>query len=90
MDPVNILSQTTDKTFEAEHENLISIVVRRVKYNEGRGIAQHCLRISELKMIFFTDSSFSNNADSTTQLGFMILLANETGRANILHYSSYK
>lgn len=37
----------------------------------------------------FTDSSFTNNADLTTQLGFIILFTDQTGRANTLHYASY-
>lgn len=90
MAPVNILSQTTAKTFEAKHINLANGVVRRVKENVQRGIMHHQLDLERLRMVVFTDSSFANNRDSTTQLGFMILLTDGTGRANLLHFSSYK
>lgn len=38
----------------------------------------------------FTDSSFANNRDLSTKMGFIIMLEDDTGRANVLHYSSYK
>lgn len=50
----------------------------------------HDLGLEDLKMVLFTNSSFDNNEDSTTQLGYLILRTDGTGWANILHYCSYK
>ena len=36
----------------------------------------------------FTDSSFGNTADLSSQIGYIVLLVDSTGRANILHYGS--
>lgn len=81
----NILSKNTINTFFEKHITLINGVVRRVKENEDRGIIHHDQDVRNLKMVVFTDSSFANNQDYTTQLGYMILLADGTGRENFLH-----
>ena len=41
-------------------------------------------------MIVFTDASFANNRDLFSQIGYILVLADRTGRANIIHWSSTK
>ncbi|KAM4067353.1 transposase [Hirsutella rhossiliensis] len=55
------------------------------------------LAFSTAKLMVFTDGSFANNKDLSSQLGFVIVLANEeqspadfTIRGNVLHWSSTK
>ena len=43
-----------------------------------------------LKLVVFTDSSFANNADYFSQIGYIIALADDKDNANILHWSSTK
>src|SRR6266536_1589456 len=43
-----------------------------------------------MKLIVFTDSSFANNRDYTSQIGFVITLADKHNKANILHWSLIK
>jgi hypothetical protein len=43
-----------------------------------------------LKLVVFTDSSFANNADYSSQIGYIIALADNEDNANILHCSSTK
>ena len=43
-----------------------------------------------LKLIAFTDASFANNTDLSSQIGFVIVLADASGKANIIHWSSTK
>jgi hypothetical protein len=43
-----------------------------------------------LKLVVFTDSSFANNADYSSQIGYVIALADDEDNANILHWSSTK
>jgi hypothetical protein len=38
----------------------------------------------------FTDASFANNKDLSSQIGYILVLADGSGRANILHWSSTK
>lgn len=85
----NILSQVTPASFAKAHIKLINSAVRRGQ-NGARGLIQHNLDLSTMRMVIFCDSSFANNFDSSTQLGFVILLTDRTRRVNWLHYSSYK
>lgn len=43
-----------------------------------------------LNMIVFTYSTFANNKYISTQLGYIILLADNTARANVLHCSIFQ
>ena len=43
-----------------------------------------------LKLLVFTDSSFANNLDYSSQIGFVIVFADKNDQANILHWSSVK
>jgi hypothetical protein len=41
-------------------------------------------------LIVFTDASFANNRDLSSQIGYILVLADGTGCANIIHWSSTK
>ena len=45
---------------------------------------------NSLKLIVFTDSSFANNPDLSSQMGFIVVLADGSNKANIIHWSSVK
>lgn len=64
-------------------------IVRWVISSTDLGIIQHLLK-NQLEVVVFSDSIFSNNHYQYTQLGFLILLIDETKRTNIVHFSSYK
>ena len=43
-----------------------------------------------LQLLVFTDASFANNEDLSSQIGYVLALANATNKANIVHWSSVK
>jgi hypothetical protein len=45
---------------------------------------------SPLKLVIFTDTSFANNSDLSSQIGYVIALADSEDNANILHWSLMK
>jgi hypothetical protein len=45
---------------------------------------------ASLRLIVFTDASFVNNADLSSQIGYVIALTDMENNANILHWSSTK
>ena len=63
-----------------------------------RGIRMVPMDLSTAKLMVFTDGSFANNKDLSSQLGYLIVLVNEsngpegtfTVRGNIIHWSSTK
>ena len=58
--------------------------------NSTRGLRFIRLDKNSLKLIVFTDSSFANNYDFSSQIGFVITLADKNNNANIIHWSSIK
>jgi hypothetical protein len=58
--------------------------------NSARGLKFVKLEKNTLKLIVFTDSSFANNRDFTSQIGYIVTLADEDNNANIVHWSSTK
>jgi hypothetical protein len=66
--------------------------------NMDRGIRMVPMDLSTAKLMVFTDGSFANNKDLSSQLGYLIVLVNEsegpgdtfTVRGNIIHWSSTK
>jgi hypothetical protein len=58
--------------------------------NPSRGLRFIQLDKDSLKLIVFTDSSFANNQDLSSQIGFVITLVDKDNRANIIHWSSIK
>jgi hypothetical protein len=43
-----------------------------------------------LSIITFTDAAFANNKDFSSQIGYIIVIADKHNKANILHWSSTK
>ena len=60
------------------------------KENLNRGLRFVKLDRKSLKLIVFTDSSFANNRDLSSQIGYVIVLADSENRANVIHWSSVK
>jgi len=58
--------------------------------NQSRGLRFIKLDKNSLKLVIFTNSSFANNKDNTSQIGLVIILAYKNNNANILHWSSIK
>ncbi|KAM4054425.1 polyprotein [Hirsutella rhossiliensis] len=61
--------------------------------NPDRGLCYIPIDLESAKIFVFTDGSFANNKDLSSQIGFVIIIANETAqstdsfsiRGNILH-----
>ncbi|KAI0995299.1 hypothetical protein K3495_g12883 [Podosphaera aphanis] len=58
--------------------------------NASRGLKFVELDLESLQLIIFTDSSFANNNDLSSQIGFVMVLADKNNKANIIHWSSTK
>lgn len=57
--------------------------------NSDRGLKFVKLDTNKLQLTVFTDSSFANNKDLSSQIGYVIVLTDGT-KANIIHWSSVK
>ncbi|KAF7570471.1 hypothetical protein PtrM4_104730 [Pyrenophora tritici-repentis] len=78
----------------------IKALNKRLKWqieNLDRGLRYITVNLTEAKLMVFVDGSFANNKDLSSQLGFVLMLVNEsidantfTIQGNIIHYSSTK
>src|SRR6266702_639313 len=65
--------------------------------NIDKGIKYITLDLEHAKLFIFIDSSFINNKDFSSQIGYLIILINKTKgtnkftiKGNLIHYSSTK
>lgn len=75
--------QTTEYT-----DDDVASLNRRLQWqvnNKSRGLRFVRLDKNSLQLIVFTDSSFANNKDLSSQIGYVICLANATNKVNVMH-----
>jgi hypothetical protein len=85
---LSVASQTVEPT-----EQDITALNKRIQWqleNAARGLCFVKLEKESLQLMVFTDASFANNKDLSSQIGYILVLADGSGRANILHWSSTK
>ncbi|RFU35709.1 hypothetical protein B7463_g538, partial [Scytalidium lignicola] len=58
--------------------------------NTARGIQFVKLEKETLQLLVFTDTSFANNKDLSSQIDYIITLADQKGNANTLHWTLVK
>lgn len=58
--------------------------------HSDRGLRFVQLDTATMKLMIFTDASFANNINFTSQIGHVIVLADATNKSNIIHWSSIK
>ena len=65
--------------------------------NINRGIKYTALNLKQAKLFIFINNSFANNKDFSSQIRYLIILANKTKgtdkfaiKGNLIHYSSIK
>lgn len=87
---VNRAAQVTENSFSEKHISEINKVVLAARRHCHRGLIQQKLDLKTLKIVIYTDAAFSTNEDHTSQLGFLVLLSDASGKCNILHFSSSK
>lgn len=57
---------------------------------EAKGLTFVNTDMGTLRIVAFTDSSFANNKDLSSQIGYVIVLADAQNNANIIHWQSSK
>ena len=93
-----------DLSVAAQHQEPTHLEVKALnkqlewqQNNKQRGICFIPTKLDTAKLFVFIDGTFANNKDFSSQIGFVIVLANEsstgdefTVKGNIIHWSSIK
>ncbi len=64
----------------------IALLNKRIQWqldNQLHGLRFKAINLSTTKFFVFVDGSFANNKDQSSQIGYVIILANEYSQANI-------
>ncbi|KAJ5379608.1 hypothetical protein N7509_012727 [Penicillium cosmopolitanum] len=92
---LSVAAQHQDPT-EADVNALNKRIMWQMK-NLDRGIKYIAIDLSTAKLFVFVDGSFANNKDFSSQIGYEIILANESTKneefeitGNLIHWSSTK
>jgi hypothetical protein len=83
-------AQVTDKEFEPKHIDALNKIIRHLRATPDVKLRFLKLDIQSLKLLVYTDASFANNANLTSQLGYIVVLSDDSGSASIINYQSSK
>ena len=83
-------AQVTDPTEDNTKQLNKRLDWQQENYSRGLRFVPLDTSNGSLKLAIFTDASFANNTDYTSQIGYVVVLADKHNRANILHWSSTK
>lgn len=83
-------AQVTQTHLDQDIIKRLNSTIRAVKQDPKKGIRHRKLDLASLRLQVYSDSSFANNQDSSSQLGYFIVMADSSNRCNILQYRSFK
>jgi hypothetical protein len=88
----SMASRVTFDLFKEDSVNSIKGLNKIVKHVKSIDLPLRFpkLDIDTLRLVVYTDSSFCNNEDMSSQLGYIIFSSDSTGKCQPLHYSSHK
>ena len=89
---ISQLAQVTDEIFAKEKQKVIRKLNTAVKFAITNPISLKIprLELESIRVIGFSDSSFANNRDLSTQLGQIVFLGDNRGTVVPIHFKSYK
>lgn len=88
--PMDILSPVTSKTFTPTYPTRINSVVQYMHSTKDVTFQFVTLDKSTLRLIVFSSGPFAKNEELSWQSKYIVLWADKSWRANILHCSSTK
>lgn len=87
---VNQAAQVTEEMFGPDAISALNALVKKAQAGRELMLSYSPLDRSTLRLRAYADSSFANNADQSSQLGFIVLLCDGSGAAHVLSYASRK
>ena len=87
---VNILSQTTKETFKEDNVKTINTLIKHVTKSAEKVLHFKPLDLDSIRIIVYSDGSFNGNPDGSSQVGYLIFLADKNNNTNLIDYASIK
>jgi hypothetical protein len=86
----NTSAQVTERTFSPVNVKSFNAVLENLRKTADRKLLFQSLDINTLRIVAYSDASFANNADLSSQLGFVIFLSDASRKCNVINYRSCK
>lgn len=87
---VNKLAQISEQAFGPDAVRSLNALIKRAKAGRDLALCYPALERGALRLRVYADASFAGNPDLSSQLGFVILLCDTSGRSHVLSYGSRK
>lgn len=87
---VSFASQVTRSTFNDQSHKLLNRIVKHLRATKNVCLQYPQLQLSTLQITAYSDASFKNNVDNTSQLGYIIFLTDASGKCCVISFSSHK
>ena len=89
---ISQLAQNTEEMFNADRRKIVRQLNRAVRYAIQNQVSLKIptLDIDTLRIIQYSDSSFSNNRDLSSQLGHICFLGDDSRAVAPIYFKSYK
>lgn len=78
------VAHVNGQLFDPSHVKQLNGTILFLKSNPGRGICHHKLDQNTLRLKVYTDSSFANNPDCSSQLVHIVVFTDATDRCKVL------
>lgn len=85
--PVQLIAPGGEPASKGEYK-MLDKAVNFAKETIMQGLTFVHIDLNTARIVLMTDASFANAKGFRTQLGYLILLADDEGRCNIIHYGS--
>jgi hypothetical protein len=86
----NTSAQVTEHTFSPANVKSFNAVLANLRKTADRKLLFQNLDINPVRIVAYSDASFANSADLSSQLGFAIFLSDASRKCNGINYRSYK
>lgn len=87
---VNKIAQVSEREFDSNSTRSLNALIKKAKAGRDLALYYPMLDRQTLRLRVYADASFAGNADLSSQLGFVILLCDASGRSHVLSYGSRK
>lgn len=81
---VKILSQIVLENFKPDEVNIKTKLIQQVRANPEDDLKFRELDIGTIKIVVYSDESFSSKNDGSSQVGYQIFIADKSHNANLL------
>lgn len=89
---ISQMAQVTDKIYKEKRASIIKRINRTIEYTKINPLKLKVMKLKQqnLSIVGFSDSSFMNNWDHSTQLGYVIFLMDDDHNVVPIFFKSYK